>query len=273
MAKRGLGRGLDSLFSENSIEKETAVTVRLSDIEPNRDQPRKAFDEASLEELAESIRENGLLQPIVVRPLPGGRYGIVAGERRWRACRMAGLSTVPVTVRELSDEQAAALALIENLQREDLNPVEQAEGYRSLIERFGLTQERAAEKVGKSRSAVANSLRLLNLTDEERASLAAGEITEGHARALLALTGGARERGFALAKSGATVREVENLARRAGKPASAQKPRPYNEACLSLERALGRPVRVSRNKSGGVLHLEFYSEDELYEFARRLGGE
>ncbi len=162
---RGLGKGLDAIFAENTVETGGAVTIRLSEIEPNRNQPRKEFDEASLSELADSIAEHGLLQPILVRPLPDGGYQIVAGERRWRASRMAGLSEIPAVIRELSERDAAQLALVENLQREDLNPLEEAKGFDTLISAFGLTQEDAAKRVGISRSALANTLRLLSLDE------------------------------------------------------------------------------------------------------------
>ena len=162
--KGGLGRGLDALFAENAVEEQgKAVSLRISDIEPNREQPRKVFDETSLSDLAESIAQHGVLQPLLVRPLPGGGYQLVAGERRWRASRMAGLSEVPVVIREMTDREASEFALIENLQRQDLNPMEEALGYRTLMDQYGMTQEDAARAVGKSRPAVANALRLLNL--------------------------------------------------------------------------------------------------------------
>ena len=161
--KGGLGRGLDALFADNAVEEQgKVVTLRISEIEPNRDQPRKVFDEAALADLAESIAQHGVLQPLLVRPLARGGYQLVAGERRWRASRLAGLTEVPVVVREMSDQEAAELALIENLQRQDLNPMEEALGYRTLMEQYGMTQEDAARAVGKSRPAVANALRLLN---------------------------------------------------------------------------------------------------------------
>ena len=275
MAKGGLGRGLDSLFSDNTAESSAPVMLRLSEIEPNREQPRKDFDPQALEELAASIREHGLLQPILVRPLVGGRYQIVAGERRWRASRIAGLDSVPVVVREMDDNETMQIALIENLQREDLNPIEEAEGYRVLMERFGLTQEQVAQKVGKSRPAVANALRLLGLNEREREYLARGRITQGHARALLAISDTAlREKALEMILSGATVRAIEAL-RAPGLPKKAKTPQrsPYSEVQLSLQQALGRKVDITTSKTGGVLHIEFYSEPELYDFARRLAEE
>ena len=191
MAKqRGLGRGLDALFTESDIAREPTSSVselRLTQIEPNKEQPRKTFDQKALQELAKSIEANGILQPMLVRPMEDGTYQLVAGERRWRASRMAGLTTVPVIIREMSDEQAMQISLIENLQREDLNPIEEAEGLQLLITRYSLTQEEAASRVGRSRPAIANSIRLLGLPEEVRELTRNGDISAGHARALLAL--------------------------------------------------------------------------------------
>ena len=185
--KGGLGKGLEVLFAENSIEEEgKTVSLPISEIEPNRAQPRKQFDDEALAELSASISQHGVLQPLLVRPVAGGSYQLVAGERRWRASRMAGLTEVPVVIREMSDKEAAELALIENLQREDLNPMEEAMGYRTLMETYGLTQEETAKSVNKSRPAVANALRLLHLPDTIAQMVAGGELSAGHARALLA---------------------------------------------------------------------------------------
>ena len=183
--KGGLGRGLDSLFDENASDSTGAVIININDIEPNRGQPRKDFDETALSELADSIVQHGLIQPIVVKPTIDGTYSIIAGERRWRASRMAGLSEVPVIIKDADEQTLMELALIENLQREDLNAVEEALGYRSLIEGYGLTQDEVAKKMGKSRSAVTNALRLLNLSEAELEALRRGTISAGHARALL----------------------------------------------------------------------------------------
>ena len=183
--KGGLGRGLESLFSENATDSDGAVKLNINDIEPNRDQPRKDFDEQSISELADSIARHGLIQPIVVKPNANGRYSIIAGERRWRASRIAGLNEVPVIIKDADEQTLMELALIENLQREDLNAVEEALGYRSLIEGYGLTQEEVAKRMGKSRSAVTNALRLLALNSTELEALRRGSITAGHARALL----------------------------------------------------------------------------------------
>ena len=188
--KGGLGRGLDALFADNSVEENSsasAVKLSLNEIEPNKDQPRKTFDEKALSELADSIAQHGVIQPLLVRPMPDGSYQLVAGERRWRAARRAGLSEVPVVIREMSDSEMMELALIENLQREDLNPIEEAEGLQQLIHTYGLTQETAAARVGRSRPAIANALRLLSLPTPILELTRDGKISAGHARALLSL--------------------------------------------------------------------------------------
>lgn len=275
--KGGLGRGLESLFNENSTEKESAVTVKLHDIEPNREQPRKDFDEDALSDLADSIAKHGLLQPIIVRPLSNGNYMIIAGERRWRACRMAGLDEVPVIVKELDEQSLAEIALIENLQREDLNAVEEAMGYKSLIDNFGLTQEQVSEQMGKSRSAVTNALRLLKLKDDELEALRSGRISAGHARALLSCDEeDKRKMMLVMALGGASVRELEKMVSKKAPKAKAtpKKDRFYEEVELSLKQALHRKINIkSTGKEKGTITLEFYSKDELADFARRLAGE
>jgi len=273
--KGGLGRGLDSLF-DTAGENKTVTEVMLSEIEPNRDQPRKSFDEKALAELSESISKHGLIQPIVVSQKPSGRYEIIAGERRWRASRMAGLRTVPVIIRELSEKQAMELALIENLQREDLNPVEEALGFRSLLESYKMSQEELAETMGKSRSAIANALRLLELSPEETEWLRQDKISAGHARALLSVEKGSLLRRDMLkaALSGASVRELEAMAKQ--KKQSPQKPAKqkstfYTEVELSLKEELGRRVIINpKGKGKGTITLEFYSDDELKDLAKRL---
>lgn len=274
--KGGLGRGLEALFNENTADDNGVVTLRVSEIEPNREQPRKNFDEQALSELADSISKHGLIQPIVVRPTAGGAYQIVAGERRWRACRIAGLDTVPVVIKEVSDREYAEIALIENLQREDLNPVEEALGYRSLIEQYGLTQEAVAESVGKSRSTVTNALRLLSLNEEELSALRDGKITAGHARALLSVQDEQLRRNMlSAAVSGASVRDLEKMAaeiKRSSSPKSKPKKSTfYSEVELSLKQELGRKVYIKPTGKGrGTLTLEFFSDDELSDFAKRL---
>ena len=218
--KSGLGKGLEALFAENAVEEQgKAITLRLLEIEPNRDQPRKQFDEEALSELSASIAQHGILQPLLVRPLPGGGYQLVAGERRWRAARMAGLEEVPAVIRELTDREAAELAMIENLQREDLNPMEEAKGYQTLMETYGMTQEEAARAVNKSRPAVANALRLLQLPDEVAEMVAEGRLSAGHARALLSFSEEERlPAAQEAAEKGLTVRELERRAKAARAP-------------------------------------------------------
>lgn len=276
--KSGLGRGLTSLFDENSSDNEGAVTLNLNDIEPNRDQPRKDFDETALSELADSIAQHGLIQPIVVKPNLDGRYSIIAGERRWRASRMAGLTEVPVVIKEADEQTLMEIALIENLQREDLNAVEEALGYRSLIDTYGLTQEEVAKKMGKSRSAVTNALRLLALNDNELEALRRGSISAGHARALLSCDDEAtRAKMLIAAADGASVRELEKTAADAKKAKSAAKAAPqkkptfYSEVELSLKNEMRRKVHINPSGNGkGTLTIEFFSDDELAEFAKRL---
>lgn len=271
---RGLGKGLDAIFAENTVETSGPVTIRISEIEPNRSQPRKDFDEESLAELADSIAEHGLLQPILVRPMPDGGYQIVAGERRWRACRIAGLSEIPAMIRDLSERETAQLALVENLQREDLNPLEEAEGYGALIETYGLTQEEAAKTVGKSRPAVANALRLLSLPEAVKALLREGKLSAGHARALLALEDPAKIEKAALliAEKGLSVRAAERLAQeiKRKKAANPRKNVLFSEAELALREQLGRKVSILGNRKKGTLQIEFYGEEDLKELLKNF---
>lgn len=278
--KGGLGRGLESLFNENATDSDGAVKLNINDIEPNREQPRKDFDETALSELADSIAQHGLIQPIVVKPTTQGRYSIIAGERRWRACRMAGLNEVPVIIKDADEQTLMEIALIENLQREDLNAVEEALGYRSLIDSFGLTQDEVAKKMGKSRSAVTNALRLLALNENELEALRRGTITAGHARALLSCDDEeARAKMLLAAADGASVRELERLAaaakkKPAGKKAETKKPTFYSEVELSLRDSLHRRVKITPAGNGkGTITLEFFNDAELSEFAKKLGGE
>lgn len=272
--KKGLGRGLESLFSDNASDSASPTTLRLSEIEPNRDQPRKEFDADALAELADSISRHGLLQPITVRPMPNSTYQIVAGERRWRACRMAGLDSVPVIIREMSDTECMELALIENLQREDLNAIEAAEGYKYLMDKFGMTQAEVAESVGKSRPAVANALRLLALPDDILQHVKSGDITAGHARALINLDGDSRTEGLELALRGASVRDIERVGRKPRRADVQSRPMAgyYKEVELALKEELGRRVRVTGSDGKGKLEIEFYSDDDLTDLARRLAG-
>ena len=276
MAKKGgLGKGVDALFLDNAVE-ENAVRLSIDEIEPNRDQPRKNFDETALAELADSIREHGVLQPLLVRPMADGSYRLIAGERRYRAARMAGLRDVPVTIREMTDEEESIFALIENLQREDLNAIEEAEGLKRLIDTFGLTQEQAAARVGKSRTAVTNSLRLLNLPPEIAELVRDGKISMGHARALLTVSDPQELSRIAglVVQNGISVRETERLAKRAGRekkaPEKHQKKRDsfYDEVELALRETLGRNVKVYVGKGGrGTLEIEFFGTEDLKKLA------
>ncbi len=279
MSKGGLGAGLDSLFSDNSSAIQVKSTLRTSEIEPNRDQPRKYFSDEAITALAESIREHGILQPILVRPLSSGSYQIVAGERRWRAARMLGLSEVPVNIKEISDLEAMQIAIIENLQRENLNPVEEARGYDELIEKYGMTQDRVAKMVGKSRSAIANTVRLLALPDKVLKMLENGDISAGHAKALLGFDD--EEMMIAIANraadGGMTVRQVEKLAQKSAETEnSAEKNSDkkidnyFVEMEISLKERLGRKVKVDYGKNKGVLVLEFYDKDDLRVIAEKL---
>ena len=258
--KGGLGRGLDALFADNSIEEiasTSAVKLKIMDIEPNRDQPRKIFDEDALAELADSIAKHGVIQPLLVRPMPDGSYQLVAGERRWRASRMAGLTEVPVVIKELSDDEAMALALIENLQREDLNAIEEAQGIKALMDTLSLTQDEAAERVGKSRPAVANALRLLKLPDSVIALVSDGKLSPGHARALLGFKDEQDiiETADLIIEKGLTVRDVEKLVKKRNKEPKAEKPAArrasyYDEVELALTDFLGRKVKVGTARQG-----------------------
>lgn len=281
MAKKlgGLGKGLGAIFLENDNEDGGgSVTLNISEIEPNRSQPRKEFDEKALSELAESISKHGLLQPLLVRPLTLGGYQIVAGERRYRACQMAGLKDIPVIIRELGDTETMELALIENLQREDLTPLEEAEGYNVLMTEHGFTQDEVAQSVGKSRPAVANALRLLKLPNSIAEYLKEGKISAGHARALLSLDNekDMLELADLIVQKDLSVRQVEKLCKAKPKIQNEQKPEKkpsfYSMVELALAESLGRKISISKNKGkkGGVLQIEFYSDEELTELSNKL---
>ncbi len=274
-SKGGLGSGLGALFEDNTSDTAASQTLRISEIEPNRGQPRKNFDDESISALADSIKQHGILQPLLVRPYGSG-YQIVAGERRWRAARMLGMSEVPVQIKELSDLEAMQLALIENLQREDLNPVEEAQGYFELTESYGMTQEDISKIVGRSRSAIANSLRLLSLPEEIRQMLADGDLTVGHAKALLSFDNDYDMIVAARKACGGkmTVRALEKLAQSNDKtqePKSNERIDSYfKEMEIGLHEALGRKVKVEYGKNKGALILEFYDKDDLSALAERL---
>lgn len=281
MAKKlgGLGKGLNAIFIENDSEdKGGSVTLKISEIEPNREQPRKEFDEKALSELAESISKHGLLQPLLVRPLTLGGYQIVAGERRYRACRMAGITEVPVIIRELGETETMELALIENLQREDLTPLEEALGYKVLMEEHDFSQEEVAQSVGKSRPAVANALRLLKLPESIMQYLKEDKISAGHARALLSLEDEElmKELAEEIVKKDLSVRQVEKICKQKPKAEKEDKPEKkpsfYSMVELALNESLGRKISISKNKGkqGGVLQIEFYSDEELTELSNKL---
>lgn len=282
--KGGLGKGLDALFMDNeTVDSGGVVTLRLSQIEPNRDQPRKIFSEEALNELADSIREHGVLQPLLVRPLPGDSYQLVAGERRWRASRMAGLQEVPVVIREMDEEQAMEIALIENLQREDLNAIEEATGYKQLMERYSMTQEQVAKRVGKSRPAIANALRLLNLPQKVMDMVGEGKVSPGHARALLAFDD--QDRIVEIAQKVKTgkysVRDIERMAKnqdekkeKAAKapeePAWGGKSAFLTEMEIAMSMEMGRKVRIIPNGEGGTLQIQFWDEEDLKSLAEKF---
>ena len=283
-AKKGLGTGLDVLFGDSSREEEKpqgVLELPIAKVEPRDNQPRTVFDEEALSELAESIREYGVIQPVTVRKLDSGYYQLIAGERRWRAARLAGLTDIPARVIEADDKLTTELALVENLQREDLNPVEEAQGYRTLMEEYGLTQDEAAQRVGKSRPAVANALRLLSLAPEVLQFVEQGLLSAGHARALVTVKpeelqiDAARQ----VMKNGLSVRRTEELAKRLMR---APKPEAGDDGAIRvdyaaevtrrLERALGRRVLLSENGKKGRIVLEYYGADDRERLLEALAG-
>jgi len=277
---KGMGKGLDALLGRDfSIETpSSASTLPISQVESCNAQPRKHFDEDKLEELAESIREHGIIQPLTVRKLSSGYYQIIAGERRWRAARLAGLDEVPVVIIEADDRKAMELAMIENLQREDLNPMEEAEGYKSLIDQYGMTQEQAARSVGKSRSAVANSLRLLTLSPALRRLVEEEKLSAGHARTLLPLSPALQEKAAAkVMESALSVRQTEQLVKKlqSVKPDKPRKDIPevdyVAEAARDLTDRLGRACRIAHGKKKGRIEIEYYGVDDLNDLLEALG--
>ncbi|ADH61937.1 parB-like partition protein [Thermoanaerobacter mathranii subsp. mathranii str. A3] len=282
-SKKGLGRGLQALIPEYQGEEPQGVeTINIAYIHPNQYQPRKQFNEESLKELAESIKQNGIIQPIIVRKVASG-YQIVAGERRWRAAKIAGLSEIPAIVRDFDDLQVMEIALIENLQREDLNPIEEAKAYKALIEQFNLTQEEISKKIGKSRSVIANSIRLLNLDDRVQAMLVKGEITIGHAKVILSLP--SKNLQYEAAKKVVTenlnVRETEdlvkNLLRKNGKSSQKGKSNRIDIHIKEIEdnlcSFLGTKVKISqRGKNRGIIQIEYYSDEDLTRIIELIYG-
>ncbi len=272
MAKKGLGKGLDALFAEDTQKEESGVMeVKITEVMPNKNQPRKSFDEEKLEALSDSIKEHGIIQPIIVTK-KGDLYTIVAGERRWRAAKKAGIKKIPVIVREYDDVTTAEIALIENLQREDLNPIEEALGYRALMDEYNFTQEEISTKLGKSRSAIANSVRLLTLDDYAREKLVSGEITEGHARCALSVPAGVVREFFInrIIEEGLNVRQAENLAKDLANPKQPKKEKTESvykiemeRISRSLEQFLGTKVKLSGNSKKGKIEIEYYGNADL----------
>ena len=279
--KNGLGKGLDALFIDNSTEDvKSAVKLNINDIEPNRDQPRKYFDEDALSELADSIETHGIIQPLLVRPLSDGGYQLIAGERRWKASRMAGLKEVPVVIREMTDSEAMELALVENLQREDLNPIEEAEGFKLLMESYNLTQEQAAKRVGKSRPAVANAVRLLALPEELLDKVKFGTLSPGHARTLLSLEDAQKMIKVAeeIIKRNLSVRDSEKMVKTLLNPKETKKEKkkekrdPYFYECeIAIRDELGRKAQIHVSKGEkGTIEIEFFSKSDLQSIMEAL---
>lgn len=284
--KKGLGTGLGALFGEDVFAEEESelTTLPIAKVEPRKEQPREYFDEAALAELADSIEQFGLIQPIVVRKLDSGYYQIIAGERRWRASRMAGLTEVPVRIIEADDRRTAELALVENLQREDLNPIEEAKGYKTLIDVYGMTQEQAAKSVGRSRPAITNSMRLLSLSGEVMELVEKGKLSAGHARALVSITDGKKQLAAAneVIDRQLSVRKTEELAAKATKETKPKDEKPASkgitvdyarEVSTELTAKLGRRVVLTDGKKTGKIELEYYGSDDreaLIEMLKRL---
>lgn len=266
--KRGLGKGLGALIESESMNNEEIAEIKINEIEPNTRQPRKNFDDEKLAQLAESIKQHGVVQPLIVSR-DGGRYKIVAGERRWRASRLAGLKTVPVIIKDLSSKQVMEVALIENIQREDLNPIEEAEAYERLIEEFGMTQEEISVTVGKSRPSIANSVRLLSLQEEIRKLIIEGEISSGHGRAILSIDSKPLQMKAVeeIIKKGLNVRDTEALVKRLTKKKEEKKQKAIDIEYRAIEERLreifGTKVQIMNNKKKGKILIEYYSEDEL----------
>lgn len=285
MAKKSLGKGLGALFNtdeviDNVLEGQNIVELKLTEIEPNKQQPRRSFDEDKLGALAESIKEYGVLQPIVVKKLETGFYQIIAGERRWRASRLAGIKKIPVIIKEIDSREVMEIALIENLQREDLNPIEEAEGFQKLMDEFGLTQEQLSQKLGKSRPAIANSLRLLNLPDEIKGYLIEGKMSSGHARALLSTD--KKEVQLAAAQriieEGMSVRQIEAFIAQIQKSPTVKKKSQHDQemerylASLenNLSSMLGTKVKIHNNKNKGKIEIQYYSNDDFERIMRMI---
>lgn len=279
MARRGLGRGLEALFPQEGEVQEQVVNIEVDKIDPNPWQPRRRLDQAALEELAASIREHGVVQPIVVCRAAGGRYRLVAGERRWRACQLLGMATVPAIIKDLSDRDSTEVALVENVQREDLNPLEEATAYKILQEEFGLTQEEVARRVGRSRAQVANTVRLLQLPEKVQEYIVEGLLTAGHGRALLVLEDQGEQVRVAeeIVSRGLSVREAEELVKGAGKKRPPAKKavkvedKEWEQIAHALAERLGTRVRIRAKEGRGRIEVEFYSPEDLERLLELLG--
>ena len=275
MAKNVLKKDFNSIFEDNSFDEEESVSTRkLTDIEPNKSQPRKNFDPEALKTLADAIRQNGVIQPLLVRSMPDGSYQIVAGERRWRAAKMAGLTEVPVFIKELTDLQAQQIALIENLQRENLNPIEEASGYKELMDKFDMTQEDVARVVGKARSSVANSLRLLSLPKAVAELVENNDLSAGHCKVLLGIKDKNTmiDLAYKAANKEVSVREMERMVKNAEKQPKPEKPKDiyFTEAEISLANALQTQVKIVPGKKKSTIEIEFYSKEDLTDIINRL---
>ena len=280
--KKGLGKGLGALLTDekSSIDSDNIKEIKLIDIEPNKSQPRKSFDEEKLEELADSIRQNGIITPILVQEAPNGYYTIIAGERRWRAAKKAGLKEIPAIVKKLDNQKLFEISLIENLQREDLNPVEEALGYKNLMEEHGLTQEEVAQKLSKSRSGIANSLRLLNLSKDVLNLLLEGAISVGHAKVLLSLPDDKAKTELCLhaIEKSLSVRELEAEVKKYMSPAKKEKQEDlniklaYEKIEKSIEGVLGTKVKISGKKNKGKIQIDYYSAKDLERIVKIISG-
>jgi len=277
--KGGLGKGLEAIFADNAtMEGDSASVLRTTELEPNRNQPRRQFEQESLVELAESISAVGIIQPLIVRPIASGGYQIVAGERRWRAAHIAGLQEIPVIIRDLTDRDVAEFALVENLQREDLNPVEEAEGYRNLMREYGLTQEQVSQRVGKSRPVIANAVRLLDLPESVVAMLEKGDLSPGHARPLLGVSDAEEILRLAemVVRRKMTAREVEKAVKNVKKSSEKNEKKPVqrsgllDEIELALGQELARKIKVTGTEQRGILEIPYFSIEELADMANRL---
>ena len=280
MAKKALGRGLEALFTEDVEDKELIKELKIIEIEPDKFQPRKKFDEESLAELADSIKKHGIIQPIIVKKQETGFYKIIAGERRWRAAKIAGLKEIPAMIKDYNENEMLEVSLIENIQRENLNPLEESEAYNKLINEFNLTQEEISERVGKSRSAIANSLRLLNLSDDIKLLITDEKLTGGHARALLSLADESlrKEAAEKIIKQGMSVREAEkyvkslhNIKTSKNKEKEIVK-NPYQYLEETLSKKLCTKVKIYSGKKRGKIEIEYYSEDELESITKIILG-